>query len=244
MNEAHNRKHIGWLAGLRTGWDFHSQRFASPSARSGSEMKNDGNQTAHPFSLLCFLCGRFSVGSNESRRRLFARSIAALWERRRRMMEWRVKKKREKDGERGQCVVMWSWTVFRLCSWQILHISASSICPSVSLSLVAPRKKRTGREGFADLFFFFRLCFVFLQRAVPQYVCPSFTALCRRWVSAWWPTPLHGYCCTSPEGVCLDPGSAHLQKTHGKTFTKSHSYYFIIDWSTDIVSINRWIVEM
>lgn len=144
----------GWLAGLRTGWDFHSQRFASPSARSGSEMKNDGNQTAHPFSLHCFLCGRFSVGSNESRRRLFARSIAALWERRRRMMEWRVKKKREKDGERGQCVVMWSWTVFRLCSWQILHISASSICPSVSLSLVAPRKKRTGREGFADLFFF------------------------------------------------------------------------------------------
>lgn len=56
-------------------------------------------QTAHPLSLFCSLCSRFSAGSNESRQQLCAQSVAAPWSRRRR--DDGVKgEKEERDGER------------------------------------------------------------------------------------------------------------------------------------------------
>lgn len=57
-----------------------------------------------------------------------------------------MKKKKEKGG-RGRCRFMWAQTVLRLCSWQI-----NLLPPSVPLSLVAPRMKRTGSEGRVHLY--------------------------------------------------------------------------------------------
>lgn len=45
----------------------------------GRRWKKMASQTGQPLSLLCFLCSRFTVGSNESHQQLFACSIAAPW---------------------------------------------------------------------------------------------------------------------------------------------------------------------
>lgn len=93
-----------------------------------------------------------------------------------------------------------------------LHLSICLLAPCCS------EDEKDRRRGLRGSVLFLGSLWFSLQRAAPQSVCPSFTALCWLWVSAWWPTPLHGYCCTSPEGACLDPGSAHLQKTHRKLY--------------------------
>ena len=172
--------------------------------------KKMASQTGQPLSLLCFLCSRFTVGSNESHQQLFRLQHCSPL-----VMQgggwWSDGRKgggggRREGGDRVWCMFMWSQSVFSLCSWQILHlsVSASSICPSVSFSLVAPRMKRTWGEE--QLY----LGSVLLQRAVLRSVHPSFTCLCWRWASAWWPTLLSCCCCTNPGGVCRDQGSAHL----------------------------------
>lgn len=55
--------------------------------------------------------------------------------------------KKEKEGGRGRGRFMWARTGLRLCSRQI-----NLLPPSVPLSLVAPRMKRTGSEGRVHLY--------------------------------------------------------------------------------------------
>lgn len=156
----------------------------------------------------------------------FARSVAAPGQRRRGMMEWREKKRRDGEREKGRekekegNVCSSDHRQFLSSAPGRFSIYLFLFPPSVSFSLVAPRMKRTKKGGLHGFDLFLGSDFVLLWRAVPRSVRPSFTALCWRWVSAWWPTHLHGYCCTNPEGVCRDPDSAHLQKTCTENYQK------------------------
>ena len=109
-----------------------------------------------------------------------------------------------------------------------------SLSLSLSLSRVAQWLNRRRRWIWS----FLTLCYCHLQRPVPRILQSvhglRVTGLCWRWVSAWWPTPLLGYGCTDPEGVCRRPDSVHLQKhTRTKVLTWSSSY-----WNCSLLS---WI---
>lgn len=53
---------------------------------------------------------------------------------------------------RGRCMLMWSWTVFRLCSWQNLHGSASPICLLVPRRSEGEWDRKRGLRGVCSLF--------------------------------------------------------------------------------------------
>lgn len=78
MNESHERKNPAWPES-REGLSIARGALHPHLLAHGWRRKKMANQAAQPLSLLCFLCGRFSVGSNESRQQLFACSVAAPW---------------------------------------------------------------------------------------------------------------------------------------------------------------------